>query len=558
LARVRGDAAEQRVLLRAAQVVREWQIESEPALQRALESPPSETESAVLRRLQQLLEAGGWVMVESAIADLPADLRWLHESRTTTAAQLALLHEKFGVTSLADLIDAVETNALRAVHGLGEAVEASVRAALPDLRRSTRRTPLGRAVALVDPLLEDIRSSPGVHWAEPAGSLRRAEETIGDVEIVVAADDPSTVASGILDAPTVDRVLHRSASRLYVLTSRSQVGIRFPEVAKAGPALLRLTGSLAHFRALQARAAERGWRLAPDGLWAPDGSLQRAATEIDVYSALDLPYIPPEIRDDDGAIAAAARGRLPRLLAWQHIRGDLHMHSVWSDGHDSIETMMRTCRNLGYEYAAVTDHSPRSGAVRSLTQQTIRHQLDEVAAVRERMPDIAILHGCEVDILPDGRLDFPDRVLQQFDIVLASLHHRAGQSSAELLRRYAEAMQHPLVTVITHPANRSVPNNPGYDLDYDRLFELAVQTNTCLEIDGAPGHLDMPSTLARRAAAAGVRVTVDSDAHSASGLARQMRLGIATACRGWVEPRHVLNTSPLAEVRALIARKRGD
>jgi DNA polymerase (family 10) len=162
-----------------------------------------------------------------------------------------------------------------------------------------------------------------------------------------------------------------------------------------------------------------------------------------------------------------------------------------------------------------------------------------------------------VDILPDGRLDFPDKVLEQFDIVLASLHHRAEQSRDELLRRYTEAMRHPLVTIITHPANRMVPNNPGYDLDYDRLFEAAVETGTCLEIDGAPGHLDMDSALARRAVAAGVSVTVDSDAHRADGLARQMALGVATARRGWVEPRHVLNTRPLADVRAVIARKRG-
>jgi DNA polymerase (family 10) len=233
------------------------------------------------------------------------------------------------------------------------------------------------------------------------------------------------------------------------------------------------------------------------------------------------------------------------------------MHSVWSDGSDSIEAMITMCRTLGYEYAAVTDHSPRSGAARTLTSQAVESQAEEIAALRQRLTGIEILHGCEVDILPDGRLDFPDRILEQFDIVLASLHHRVNQAPGELLRRYVDAMRHPLVTIITHPANRSIPNNPGYDLDYDRLFEVAVETGTCLEIDGAPGHLDLPGALARRAVAAGVTVTVDSDAHRADVLERQMRLGIATACRGWVEPRHVLNTRPLADIRAVIARKRG-
>jgi DNA polymerase (family 10) len=232
------------------------------------------------------------------------------------------------------------------------------------------------------------------------------------------------------------------------------------------------------------------------------------------------------------------------------------MHSTWSDGHDSIEAMVTACATLGYEYLAITDHSPHSGALRSLVEEDVMTQADEIAALRERFPNLAILHGCEVDIMPDGSLDFSDRVLERFDIVLASLHHPHGQSPDELLRRYVRAMRHPLVTVITHPTNRLLPSRLGYALDYDRVFEAAVDTGTFLEIDGAPGHLDMDGALARRAIAAGVSVTVDSDCHRTEALARQMRLGVAIARRGWVEPRHVLNTRPLEEVRAAIARKR--
>ena len=186
----------------------------------------------------------------------------------------------------------------------------------------------------------------------------------------------------------------------------------------------------------------------------------------------------------------------------------------------------------------------------------MRRQAEEVEALRERFPDIAILHGCEVDILPDGRLDFPDRVLERFDLVLASLHHRAGHGPDQLLRRYLAAVRHPLVTLITHPTNRLVPHRPGYDLDYDRLIEEAAATGTLLEIDGGPSHLDMDGALSRRAIAAGATVTVDSDCHHAEMLARQMHLGVVTARRGWVERRHVLNTRPLADVRTFIARKR--
>jgi DNA polymerase (family X) len=214
------------------------------------------------------------------------------------------------------------------------------------------------------------------------------------------------------------------------------------------------------------------------------------------------------------------------------------------------------CRSLGYEYIAITDHSPHSAATRNLTVEGAKRQAEEIAALRVLYPDIAILHGCEVDILPDGRLDFPDRVLEKFDIVLASLHERAGHGPDQLMKRYTAAMNHPLVTLITHPTNRLVPSRPGYDLDYDRLFEHAVRTQTVVEIDGAPSHLDLDGALARRAIAVGATVAVDSDCHRAEMLDRQMNLGIMTARRGWVEPRHVFNTRPLQEVRDTIARKR--
>ena len=232
------------------------------------------------------------------------------------------------------------------------------------------------------------------------------------------------------------------------------------------------------------------------------------------------------------------------------------MHTTWSDGRDSIEAMVSTCRALGYEYMAITDHSPTSAATRNLTIDGVTRQADEIDALRERYPDIGILHGCEVDILPDGRLDFPDRVLERFDIVLASLHERAGQPSDQLMKRYESAMRHPLVAMITHPTNRLVPHRAGYDLDYDRLFAAAVETHTIVEIDGSPTHLDLDGPLARRAVAAGAEVAVDSDSHRAEMLERQMALGIMTARRGWVEPRHVVNARPLADVRAVIARKR--
>jgi DNA polymerase (family 10) len=219
--------------------------------------------------------------------------------------------------------------------------------------------------------------------------------------------------------------------------------------------------------------------------------------------------------------------------------------------------MVEAASTLGYEYIAITDHSPHSGAARSLTADAVARQAEEIAALRERYPRMTLLHGCEVDILVDGRLDFRDAILERFDIVLASLHERHGHSPDQLLARYISAMRHPLVSMVTHPTNRLIPYRQGYELDYERLFETAVETRTLVEIDGAPAHLDLDGALARRAVAAGATVVIDSDCHRAEMLDRQMHFGIMTARRGWVEARHVLNTRPLSDVRAFIAAKRG-
>jgi DNA polymerase (family 10) len=218
--------------------------------------------------------------------------------------------------------------------------------------------------------------------------------------------------------------------------------------------------------------------------------------------------------------------------------------------------MVQACRALGYQYMAITDHSPSSAASRNLSPDDVSKQADEIHQLRERYPDIEIFHGCEVDILADGRLDFPDRILQRFDIVLASLHERLGHGPDQLMKRYVSAMRHPLVTMITHPTNRMVPHRPGYELDYERLFGVAAVTKTLVEVDGSPSHLDLDGALARSAISAGATVAIDSDCHRADLLERQMHLGLIMARRGWVEPRHVVNTRSLDDIRAALGAKR--
>jgi DNA polymerase (family 10) len=400
---------------------------------------------------------------------------------------------------------------------------------------------LGRACDIVEPLLARIAAvCPAFERAVPAGGIRRFEPLVEHLTIVGCAADPELVIDAIAALPDIDTVLFRSPRQIVVAHQFAEVDIRVAGLDDYGTVLHTATGSAEHVAAVFARRRQ----------------VRLCAREEDVYAAAGLPLIPPELRQATGEIEAAAAGRLPTLVEPHHIRGDLHMHSTYSDGQDSLRTMIAAANALGYEYIAITDHSERAGAARTVSLDALARQRDELAALRERYPSLTILHGLEVDIMPDGSLDFDDDVLAELDIVLASLHDDAGHGARALTKRCLMAIRHPLVSIICHPGNQIVGRRPFYPLDFPAIYEAAAETGTALEIDGAPGHLDMDGEHARAAVAAGATVAIDSDCHRAAVLGRHMRFGVGTARRGWVEPRHVLNTRPLSEVRAFIAAKR--
>ena len=392
----------------------------------------------------------------------------------------------------------------------------------------------------------------------PVGSLRRFSPDIGDVSLlgVAPANRHRRILDGFAKLPGVAAVNGRDPSSVTVQTERGVVRLLLTAPEYAGTALVWHTGSRPHVAILQQKAQRLGVSLS-DGMLAKNGVPVPCPSEDELYRKLGLPFIAPELREGADEIPAAESGALPHLISDGHIRGDLHMHSSWSDGRDTIEDMVLASRQLGYEYIAITDHSERAWSSRKLTADEVPDQRAEVESLRQRYAGIQILHGIEVDIMHDGSLDFDDDLLTGFDIVLASLHDHGGHDGAWLTERYMRAIQHPLVNVITHPANRSPAQSTGYDLDFDRLFAAAAETGTAMEIDGAPGHLDMDGVVARRAIAAGVTLVVDSDCHRAEALARQMRWGVGTARRGWAEPRHVLNTRSVEDVRSFVTRKRG-
>jgi DNA polymerase (family X) len=499
------------------------------------------------------LESSGWVHREQAIAELPAHLRGLLDAGVLTISQLRFLAVHMGVATPGDLAAAL-ADGTPADGGRREWLR--VPDVLSSMRTAVPRIPIGRALGAVDALLEQVLAVPGVVGAVPSGSLRRGHELVGDVEVVVRADDPRRVLDTIARAAGVDSVNLRAAERIIVSVHRTQVGWRCPPLAASAATLLRHTGSSDHVARLEQLAAERGLCLTARGLRDRDGRDRTADSEAAIYAALGLPWIPPELRNGADEIERARHGSLPDLIERGDILGDLHMHTSWSDGRDSIDAMAASAVALGYRYIAITDHSPSSAAAKSLKAEDIGRQAEAIARAREQYPQIGILHGCEVEILPDGHLDLPDKVLRRFDIVLASLHERAGHSPQQLLRRYLGAMVHPLVTIITHPTNRSFPRDAGYEMDYERLFEAAVETRTALEVDGSPSHVDLDASLAARAVARGVTLAIDGDSHAAQQMARFMAIAVLTARRGGVERRHVLNARHWPEIRALIAAKR--
>jgi DNA polymerase (family 10) len=422
------------------------------------------------------------------------------------------------------------------------------------------KIPLGRAEALASTAIREAHQA-GLPADDivPVGGVRRYSPAVESAVLLAITVDErrEELLTGFSGLPIVRSILGRSASSLRVGTDRGLLEVHLTPPHMAGAALVWHTGTRRHAKWLQVRAAALGLTFADGRLERDGASPPTVPDEQTFYRLLDLPYVPPELREGEDEIAAAERGLLPSLVTTLHIRGDLHMHSAWSDGRDSIMHMVLSSLQLGYEYVAITDHSERSWASRKLLAVEIPLQREEIQRVRSKAPGIEILHGVEVDIMPDGSLDFDDETLVGFDIVLASLHDAHGDDGRRLTERYLSAIRHPLVNVITHPANRSPAISNGYELDFDRLFEAAAETGTAMEVDGAPGHLDMDGRIARRAAAAGVTIAINSDCHRAEALGRQMSFGIGTARRGWIGPEQVLNTQGIERVREFVARKRG-
>ena len=461
------------------------------------------------------------------------------------------------VRSLDDLERVAREGRVADLSGFGAKTQAKVLAGIEAVRRRDGRVRLGDADALVRPLLALVEEASGVTRAAVAGSLRRGRETIGDVDLLAAATDPAPVMTALREADGVREVLGSGDTKTsVVLQGGLQVDLRVVPEAAFGAALAYFTGSKAHNVALRQRAIERGLKLSEYGVFEGDDEAPIAARdETDVYAALGLPWVPPELREDRGEIEAAEAGTLPDLLTLDDIRGDLHWHTTWSDGADDVETMLAACEARGYAYAAVTDHSQALRMTGGLDAAKLARQWEALDALEAERGEggATLLRGLEVDILRDGALDLDDDWLARLDVVIVSVHSHFDLPQAVQTERVLRAIRHPATNVLAHPTGRLLGRRDGFDLDLDAVFEAAAEHGVAIECNASPLRLDASDVHLMRAVRAGCTVAINSDAHTAQGLG-DMRFGVTTARRAWLGVEQVLNAWPLARLRAFLDR----
>lgn len=506
-------------------------------------------------KIQALVQTGSIPATERLRAKFPAGVLAMTRLPGLGAKRARLIHEQLGIDSLQALREAAEGQRLRAVKGLGPKFEQNVLEALralgeePDAR--AQRVLLTRALEVAQALVEGLAraAGPGVH-VEMAGSLRRQADSVKDIDLIATTEDPGALLEAFAGLEQIERVTSSGSAGARARTHAGVgVDLRVGRPAELGSLLQHFTGSGAHNAALRERAVKLGLHVSEHGILDDaDGVTRPCAQEREVYERLGLPYIEPELREDRGELQAAADGTLPELIELADIRGDLHSHTVASDGHFTIEEMGLAARELGYEYLAITDHSASHGFGNDVSPEQLERQIELVREANERIAGIELLAGSEVNILPDGSLDYEDELLARLDWVIASVHTSFGMGSDAMTERMIRAVEHPLVRAIGHPTGRLIERRSPYAVDLDAVFAAAARTGTMLEINGNPDRRDLSDVNARAAAAAGVTIVIDSDAHRTSTLAN-MRWGVATARRAWLTRAQVANTRPWAELR---------
>jgi DNA polymerase (family 10) len=504
-------------------------------------------------KIRTILNSGDLPLRRQLITKIPEGLVEIMRIPGLGPKRAKLLYDKLHIRSIAQLEKAAAAGRLQELRGFKEALVAKIVQGIHDYEARGGRCRLSEADAYALPLVEYLRVTPGVSQIDVAGSYRRRRETVGDLDILVATSDPATVAERFVHYHEVKRIAAHGDTRAAVLLRCGlNVDLRVVPAASYGSALHYFTGSKAHNIAIRALGVKRHLKINEYGVFRGTRRIG-GREEIDVYKAVGLPWIPPELREDRGEIDAARDGSLPELVTLENIRGDLQVHTKYTDGHNTLEKMAAACRSRGYEYVAITDHSESVRVAGGLDANGFRRQFREIERVQKRMRGIAILKGAEVDILEDGRLDLDDETLAGFDLVVASVHSKFNMTKAAMTARVIKALRHPRVHVFGHPTGRLLGRREPYPIDMGAVIKVAADSGVLLEINAQPDRLDLSDLHARMACDAGVKLVIDTDAHRVDELSC-IRYGVDQARRGWCRAADIANTLPLARLRALIGK----
>jgi DNA polymerase (family X) len=542
---------------RAAGSLRGWEQDlTALARQKKLQDIPGIGQD-LSEMIEEYIETGHIGRCEKELRDVPEQLLELMDIPGLGPKTLALLEKKFKIKNLSDLKHLIEKSSLQTMRGFGAKKIENLRQGIELYQSSLKRRRLGVVLPVAEKLLAETRNISLVDRAELAGSIRRRAETVGDIDLLIVSEDGEAALREFVKLPSINRVAALGGTRATVIIENDwQADVRAVPPESYGAALNYFTGSKRHSVHLRTIARERGMKLNEYGVFFGDKRVG-GANEEDVYRALGMKLVPPELREDRGEVEAALGNQLPELIAEDDIRGDLHMHTTWSDGRASVQEMVEASARLGRDYIALTDHSQSSRIAHGLEVVRLERKIEEIEALRKRWGKRKprILMGAEVDILADGRLDYPDTILARLDVVVASLHGAFRQSRERMTGRLVDAIANPYVHIIGHPTARLIGSREPVEFDFERVVEAAAVAGVALEVNGSPSRLDLNDVLGRAAQDAGALLAIDSDAHSTAQL-EQTRYGVFQARRGWVEARSVVNTWPWSKLDRWLQHRR--
>jgi DNA polymerase (family 10) len=505
------------------------------------------------QKIEEIVKTGSLSQLREVEAHLPPQLSKLMKMPGLGPKRVRTLHEKLKITTLEELKKAAEQGKIRELQGFGAKTEEMILAQMGQVKKGDR---IKRVVAeeMAHAILDYLKKVEGVKEVEVAGSYRRKKETVADLDILATCTKKARVMDSFVQYENVARVLSKGETRSSVeFRSGLQVDLRVVPEESYGAALYYFTGSKAHNIAVRTLGIKRGLKINEYGVFRGEKRIA-GRREDEVFKAVGLPFIEPELREDWGEIEAAQEGRLPRLITVEEIRGDLHAHTNATDGHDSLEKMAEAARSRGYEYLAVTDHSKRVTMAHGFDAKRLAERIREIDRLNGNLKGIVLLKSIELDILKDGSLDLPDEILKELDLTVCSVHYHFNLPRKQQTERIIRAMDNPCFNILAHPTGRLINQREPYDADVERLIEAARERGCFLELNAHPDRLDLSDIHAKMAKEKGVKVAISTDAHRTSDL-DYMRFGIGQARRGWLEPEDVLNARTWEEVKRLLKRR---